>query len=286
MKINNFCLIIGAMKSGTTSLFNYLSQHPQIAPYRYKESHFFENPQNLNKGLNYYQSLWNWNPNIHKIALEATPDYTKFTYPTNLNAAENIFQVQAATNINFKFIYIMRNPIERVESECNHFRIQQGNFEQNIAKIDNWKIDASKYAMQISEYYKRFDKDSILLLNFDDLRSNPVNIVKQVCQFLDIDHNYEFKNLNTIHNNSAEKVKIYLPGYSFVRRTEFIKALISELPTDLKQKVRNFLGRKPKNKVYLSPEQKEYILKELQDDLLQLKRDYQVNINSWGIKNI
>lgn len=283
MKINNFCLIIGAMKSGTTSLFNYLSQHPQVAPCRYKEPHFFEKSKNFNKGFNYYQSLWNWNPKIHKIALEATPAYTKFTHPKTLNAAENIFQLQAATNTNYKFIYIMRNPIDRVESHCNHLRIQKGNFEQNIAEIDNWIIDASKYAMQIAEYYKRFDKDSILLLNFCDLRSNPADIVKQVCQFLNIDHNYEFKNLNTIHNNSAEKVKINLLGYSFIRKTEFIKSLISVLPGDTRRKARILFGNKTKNQVYLSPEQKEYILKELQDDLLQLKYDYQVNINSWGI---
>jgi hypothetical protein len=283
MKINNFVLIIGAMKCGTTSLFNYLSEHPEIAPCRYKEPHFFENPDCFYKGFDYYQSLWDWNPDIHKIALEATPAYTKFTHPKNLNAAENIFQIQTDTNTNFKFIYIMRNPLERIESHCNHLRTQNGNFEQNIPEIDNWIIDASKYAMQISEYYKRFDKNSILLLNFDDLKSNRIKIVQQVCQFLNIDYNYEFKNLNTIHNNSNEKVTINLPGYNLARKTDFIKPLISSLPNGLRQKAHKFLGRKTESQVYLSPEQKEYIFKELQNDLQQLKDNYQVNINSWGI---
>ena len=43
--INNFALIIGTMKGGTTSLFAYLAEHPQISPCRQKEPRFFSNDQ-------------------------------------------------------------------------------------------------------------------------------------------------------------------------------------------------------------------------------------------------
>jgi hypothetical protein len=301
MKINNFVLIIGAMKCGTTSLFNYLSEHPEISRCRYKEPHFFEDSDRFYKGFDYYQSLWDWNPDIHKIALEANPGYTKFTHPKNLNAAKNIFQIQTDTNANFKFIYIMRNPLDRIESHCNHLdriKLKTNNFKQNviseviseidrnitIAGINKWIIDTSKYAMQLEEYYKRFDKNNIILLDFEDLKKDPINVVKKVCQFLDVDSNYEFKNLNTIHNNSHQKVNIIMPGYNFTRKTKVVKLLVQLLPDEIKKSFRTLFGRKIERQVYLSAEQKKYILNELKADLNKLKNDYGLEIDRWNIK--
>ena len=109
MKINNFALIIGAMKCGTTSLYNYLAQHPEISACRKKEIGFFCYDRFFSKGLNYYQNQFNWNPNLHKIALDVDPNYASCgcanTY-SKLNSAEAIAKVQQDTNINFKFIYI------------------------------------------------------------------------------------------------------------------------------------------------------------------------------------
>ena len=128
MKIDNFALIIGAMKCGTTSLFNILAQHPQVSPCFYKEPAFFSFNNRFSKGIEYYQSLWNWNPSSHKVALEASTAYTK-THRTDFNTAENIAKFKDRAN--FKFIYILRNPIDRIESECNHL-IASGNRKINF----------------------------------------------------------------------------------------------------------------------------------------------------------
>jgi hypothetical protein len=280
MKINNFVLIVGAMKCGTNSLFNYLSQHPQISPCRYKEPHFFENPNCFYKGFDYYQSLWDWNPDIHKIALEATPDYTKFTHPKNLNAAENIFQVQTATNANFKFIYIMRNPIDRIESHYNHLNFRN----PDVTEITDWMIDASKYAMQIQEYYKRFSKDSILLLNFDDLKNQPFNVLKKICVFLELEPDYKFQGINNIYNQHEHKVRIRLPGWSKVRKNRLIYSITQSISYENRQKIKMyFLGKKSTKKIKLSYQQKKNILNFLRDDLRKLKYDYNFDITTWKL---
>ena len=117
MTIKNFALIIGSMKSGTTSLFNYLSQHPEIAGSIVKEPNFFSYNERWEQGWEWYMQQWaNWNPNVHKIALEATINYTK--YPVYPNAAARINQV--SDRANFKFVYVLRNPIERIESQYTY----------------------------------------------------------------------------------------------------------------------------------------------------------------------
>jgi hypothetical protein len=284
--IDNFVLIIGAVKCGTTSLYNYLVQHPQIAACRTKESHFFSDPKLFSNGFDYYQNLWDWNPDIHKFALEATPNYTRITNFNLLKAVENIYKIQKTNKVNFKFIYLMRNPLDRIESHYNHIEAcqQEPNKKPFCQGLDEEIIDVSKYAMQIEEYYNKFDRDSILLLNFDDLKSQPLNVVKKVCQFLDIDSNYEFKDLNTIHNNSSERVQIIFPGYTWVRKTKSIKSLVRLFPSEFKKVFKNLLGRKINNQIYLSSEQKKYILNELKDDLNKLKNDYGLEIDRWNIK--
>ncbi len=278
--IENFALIIGAMKCGTTSLFSYLAEHPQIAPCSNKEPNFFLTNRNWNKGFEWYQNLWDWNPSRHQIALEASVNYTKI--PTFPNVAEKIATVKA----NFKFIYIMRDPIERIESHYKH-RYVRGMESQAMPlspEIDSHLIAVSQYAMQLDEYYKRFPADNILLLNFEDLKTDPLNLVKKVCRFLDIDPDYEFQKVGTIERISEEKIvdddlwrslRNFKPLYSLARR----------LPSQPKQIVHRFLGRTERVKnPKLFPEQRNFVLNELREDLRKLNLEYGVDLSRWSVE--
>ena len=138
MRIDNFAIIIGSAKLGITSLFNYLSEHPAVASCCKKESHFFSEPRIFKRGFDYYQSLWNWNQACHKIALEATPNYTRVTHEQLLNAAEKILETQAKIGVKFKFICIMRDPVQRIESHYTH--IEAWNQEPNVQPLAQRKI--------------------------------------------------------------------------------------------------------------------------------------------------
>ena len=93
--MDNFALIIGAAKSGTTSLFYYLAEHPEISSCSIKEPNFFTDDEKLSKGWGWYQNLWTWDSEIHKIAMEASTSYTKIPYFPN--AAERIVKMPAST---------------------------------------------------------------------------------------------------------------------------------------------------------------------------------------------
>jgi hypothetical protein len=292
MKIKNFALIIGAMKAGTSSLFKYLSQHPEISPCRLKEPLFFSDKRLYAKGFNYYQNLWNWNPDAHKIALESTVQYTRVTHPNPHygNAAENIAQFQASTHTDFKFIYIMRNPLDRIES---HYTNGRAHLHEDTAKslaeeINSEVIDTSRYAMQLKEYYNRFPSENILLLDLENLKKNPFELLKKICRFLEINSNYKFQELNINHNSYVSKIqRVAIPGYSRIRKTELMKILISQISdeTRCRLKILRNLFTKTYDVEYikLSPEQKIFITQELQEDLKILKYNYGFDISSWNI---
>lgn len=286
--INNFVSIVGAMKCGTTSLYNYLIQHPEIAACHTKEVGFFSNPSRFPKGFEFYQSLWDWNLEQHKYALEASPSYTRVTHRKALNAAENIAQTAKQTGAKFKFIYILRNPVDRIESHYtqgrkSNYKVTSGSVSKGI---DSEIIDTSRYAMQINEYYQRFPAEDILLLNLDDLKQQPDLLLREICQFLDIDSEHQFSEIELAHNSFSNKVtRIPIPGYSRLRKLGFIKNQIKFMPKDLKQKtrkMRNLLAREYKHEyVKLTLEQRESLFQELASDLAELQDKYDFNISGW-----
>lgn len=286
--INTYALIIGAAKSGTTSLFYYLSEHPEIAPSNRKEPQFFCQNRIFKRGFKYYQSLWDWNPQIHKVALEASPNYTRVTNDNLLNSAEKIAETQKEQNVKFKFIYIMRNPITRIESHYTHLeaRGQEPNVKPFTAGIDREIIDISRYAMQLDEYYQRFSPNSILLLDFEDIKDNPQQLLKTVCQFLEIDDEYQFKALNVIYNSNLNRKKIILPGWKTIRRTNWGKAIIKTIPPSVKKVLSSLLGKKVERQIELSPEQQKYVLDYIQDDLHKLQQKYYVDISRWNLPQL
>jgi hypothetical protein len=107
-------IIIGSARSGTTSLYNYLVQHPGIAPALRKEVHFFD--YNYQRGCSWYQGQFPTHPymhymqTIHRQAMitgEASPYYLFHPY---------VPQRVAQLLPEIKLIALLRNPIERAFS--------------------------------------------------------------------------------------------------------------------------------------------------------------------------
>ena len=115
-----YAVIIGAMKCGTTSLYYYLAQHPEICPAIRKETEFFSENQGHGVRVDKYEDLWDFDRSVHKYALEASTGYAK--YPMEPNVANNILDY----GIRPKFIYIIRNPFDRIQSHYNSMRYEPG----------------------------------------------------------------------------------------------------------------------------------------------------------------
>jgi len=283
--IDNFALIIGAMKCGTTSLFSYLAQHPQISPCNVKEPRFFSNDHRWAEGFEWYQNLWNWEPTTHTIALEASVDYTRI--PARPNAAERISTLKDQAT--FKFIYILRNPIERIESHYTHGQALGWTETQKPLSegVNTHLIEVSQYARQIEEYYKRFSTDSILLLNFENLKTNPHSLLRGVCQFLDIDPEYNFQGIDTVYNANNQRLvdeRLWKSMSRMKSNVKLLDSMIKLIPTKQKQMIYSYLGRKRESNIQIPPEQRSIILGELRQDLRKLSLEYGVDVSLWGIE--
>lgn len=203
MRLPSF-LIIGAAKSGTTTLYHYLSQHPNIyMPYR-KEPAFFAVDEKYAQGLEWYASLFN-DAKPDQICGEASTDYTKFPqYPeTAARIAQTLPEV--------KMIYIMRNPVDRAYAYYMHWGRQLGykeTFEERM-KQTNIYLDASYYIMQIEQYLQFFPKESFRFLLMDDLIQQPAKSLQEICQFIGVSHDIDLMSNMGIVANSGKKILQY-----------------------------------------------------------------------------
>lgn len=106
-------IIAGSQRSGTTSLYHYLSEHPQIASAVVKEIHYFD--INYTKGLSWYQGNFpkaNAQPDAPRsITGEASPYYA--FHPHAMRRIAEDFPAM-------KLILIMRNPVDRAYSQFQH----------------------------------------------------------------------------------------------------------------------------------------------------------------------
>lgn len=175
-------LIIGAAKSGTTSLFEQLRGHPDVfvPDPDNKEPQFFSALEQgaWHKGLAWYESLFaDWNG--EKAVGEASTSYSKA--PAYGDAPEKIHQVLP----DVKLIYVLRDPnhmvffngLRQSLDEC----ILNGTFLLNVAS----------YAMQLSHYLDRFPREQVAVFLFEDYVRNPGETARRVCRFLDVDDQVE-----------------------------------------------------------------------------------------------
>lgn len=275
-KPDNFALIIGAMRCGTTSLFYYLSEHPEVAPCRAKEPHFFSDDEKFDRGLEWYHSLWDWQPSTHSIALEASPTYSM--RPFWPSVPERVLRYDGEKT--FRFIYIIRNPITRIESHIAHQL--SGDNEITTSDVKEENMAYSKYAMQLEPYVEHFGRDRIHLVTLEDLSQHPQEELRKICKFLAIDSDYQFESVEVVRN-SRDTVNLH-PIIQRLRHLSPIRPLVQLIPPSVRQQLRKYLRRSDPFETTLSDEDLGMVLDYLQEDLQRLRSDWGINPHErWNI---
>lgn len=193
MNPDRFVFIIGAMKSGTTSLFDILGQHPEICPARKKEPSFFAADRD-SKSLDEYLGLWDWNAGEHKYAIESSVTYTQMPFIKGVPA-----RMSQADLGEYRFIYLMRDPLTRIESHARH-ALFAGWGKSLDAGIGNDIVNVSRYTMQLDEYLKYFPKENILPIVLEEFKESPNQVLERICGFLEIEKHYNFVNVSEPRN--------------------------------------------------------------------------------------
>jgi hypothetical protein len=171
-------IIIGAAKSGTTSLHQYLHRHPQVFMSKLKEPEFFSDNSVFAKGISWYSSLFE-DAQESQVCGESSTTYSR--WPHTADAASRIAQ----TLPDVKLIYIMRHPVDRAYSHYAH-HMRGGvtmTFEEALER-DSIYVDCSMYMYQITRYLRYFRRESFLFLMSDDLRRDASRVLTDIQGFL------------------------------------------------------------------------------------------------------
>jgi hypothetical protein len=188
-KVNT--LIIGAGRSGTTSLYHYLARHPDICFSDIKEVHFFSIKDLYKRGENYFHSYFSAHTNQKIIASADT--YLLI----DKEAPQRILSYNPA----MKFIVLLREPVARSYSSY-HYALNNGYQDKKLKFIDSLKYEneylkediisvnnrchfyGSLYYNHLKTWMDCFPKENFLVLKTDDFEKNTDAVLSALSSFL------------------------------------------------------------------------------------------------------
>lgn len=229
-------LLIGAQKSGSTSLHAYLSQHHQLVPASAKEVHFFDGGtdplvDNFQKGQAWYRLYfpWKWEMRYNQKAYESSPLYLFNPWSPN-----RIFDLIPDA----KLIVLLRNPTERAISHYFHERRknrepldiyeamvqEEARLERAMAEVD-YKSYAfihhsyksrGIYRPQLERYMDLFPREQLLIMDSDELFTEPHAAVKKVFEFVGVDAQFRIEDLSP-KNVASNRRKVEPHVYEYLQ---------------------------------------------------------------------
>lgn len=212
-------IIVGAQKAGTSSLYEYLVQHPQVLSASVKEIHYFD--VRYAKGVTWYRSHFSLVATMKEKG-RVTGEASLY-YLFHPHAAEHI----KVTVPHAKLIVLLRDPVARAISHYFHqvrmknemlpmeqaFREEERRLEVEEQKMLNDPLYHSAsyqrfsykkrgvYVNQLRVYFELFPSEQILVLKSEDLFLRPESVLQETFSFLGVDTALTPRNLDLAKRN-------------------------------------------------------------------------------------
>ena len=210
-------IIGGTEKAGTTSVFVYLSQHPEVCASSKKETDFFRDQycDDLLKDSANYGAYFKHAEPGHNVFMEASPSY--------LGEAGLVAERMNTLVPEAKLLFILRNPIDRMYSSYN-FHVGKLNIPEDMEfseyirlcqsysarsqtaaelGMDDWYLkvlEFGRYADSLSIFQKHFPPEQIKVMFFESLKKDEQGFMQELSEFLGINtdfwNDYEFRASN------------------------------------------------------------------------------------------
>jgi hypothetical protein len=189
------------MRCGTTFLSSSLARHPQVFLSQPKEPNFFNDDSHYSRGLDWYLTHFEGAGDAIAVG-EATTRYSKVTeFPSTAGRIARHLPTA-------RLIYIVRHPLERIESNWKHYLRwgdSQLDFTAALEAHPEW-VDTSCYWRQINAYREHFADEQILILFLEELRRHPDSAMRQCYEFLGVDASFPLAEGTSPVNESAGRV--------------------------------------------------------------------------------
>lgn len=251
-----YFFIIGAMKAGTTSLFKYLAGHPDLCPSSRKEPRVFRNPGNPEQQRAEFLELFR-ERREERWCFEASTAYTK--YPLFHGVPQRLCAVVPDA----RFVYLVRNPVERVWSQYVH-NLAHGresrSFVRALAERPDY-LNTSRYYLQLTQYLDVVPRDRVLVRVFEEMVQDPAATVRAICEFLGVDATYYPTVGDVAYNASGDKRRA--PRTLKMARTFGADEI---LPWRVRRWLRNRAEALPAKKEGLAPAVRDSLVESLRPD--------------------
>ena len=232
--------VLGTQKSGTSTLHNWLNQNSNISLPTLKETHFFSDELNFQKGLCWYNSWFSTGHN--KIRVEIDPSY--------IYVKDSAARLRETVNPAPAFIIIFRDPLKRAYS---HYRMSVQRGLESLRYIDALQaekkrlakdkdkfsflnhsyISRGSYSNQLQHYLKIFPDSKFLYLKFDEFYESSTrrSMYSKVCDFMSVPLETPNVNLDIISRPASTSRFMWLSR--FMHRKSRFKDVVGRLiPSD------------------------------------------------------
>lgn len=302
MTLPNF-LIIGAEKAGTTSLYHYLKEHPEVYMSEEKEPFYFickdGFPEILGNKIE--------NDNFLKTRITSLKTYEKLFEKATVEkaigeaSASYLYVPEAARNIkniipNAKLIVVLRHPIERAYSNFLHC-IGRGieplrSFEEAISKEptrkkENWGLvfyykEKGFYYKYLKTYFNLFDKNQIKIFLYEDFKNNTSTVLKEIFNFLDVNDSFSPEILEK-HNVSKKHGLKYNTLTGLLKSKNPIKLFMKDLiPKQIRNKMISVIDKVNSEPVApMLTETKAALIQDYKEDILNLQDLIKLDLSHW-----
>lgn len=290
-------LIVGAAKSGTSSLDRYLGQHPDVYIPPKKEAHLFSIPDFPAKfegpgdeGMNMYtiRDRMAYQQLFDDVRNESAVGESSVFYLYYPGTAERIHGEIPGT----KIIILLRNPVDRAFSAYMHLirdARETLSFEESLALEEKRKAmhyepmwlyrELGLYSQQVKRFLEIFGPKQVKILLFEEFVRNPEAVVRGVLQFLNVDPDVPVDTSLRINESGLPKSKWL---YDFISKPNGLKEMIKPLFPD---PVRERLGLRAKSmaleKVSMLPETRAELKEYFSQDILQLESLINQDLSIW-----
>ena len=306
-KLPNF-LIIGAGKSGTTALYEYLCEHPEVYMSPVKETNFFalegteivDAKEDPNQMYHYPWSITKWE-DYEKLFENATEEKAiGEVSPMYLYSPEAAKKIKE-TLPDVKIIAILRDPVDRLYSRYMHLarenREPSAKFEDALERESIWwkrndLVREGFYHTHLETYFKLFDPRQIRVYLYEELREDPLRVIQNIYDFIGVngwfepDFGVEYNVSGKIQNKTFDKL---------IGQNSVLKSTAEKLSPRLMNVVKGSkaikkwvtrLRKKNLKKEPLSPATRKAMIDRIySDEITRLQGLINRDLSGWLLKN-
>jgi hypothetical protein len=295
-------LVIGAAKSGTTALHEFLQRHPEVCLPRTKETNFFafEGRKVDFRGPGDQVTL------AHSPLVRTVSTLQEYADAFDVKAVHRaigevcplyLYSPEAPVNIrdhapSARLIAMLRHPVDRAYSAfqmlVEHGREPLRDFREALERepermAANWEhawhyASMSRYSEQLRRYYDRFDRSQILVLRYDEFEKRPDDTLRSIFEFIGVDSNVEIDTASRYNTSGIPRSEAL---FQFLRAPVVRRVARAIMPQQARILVGGALHRLNTKRTGVPEEWRKELMRLFHDDIVALQRRAGRDFSSW-----